>query len=336
MTETTPLLNVSERSVQSICLLPGMKIRAHGIQSDGALTTISPKEAISGARKARGSYWIDVDADERDQEELCEWLEQLSLSPFLQNRLSRPAHTWDSTVLTLDGDMELIIVRILPSEQTSDDLFHMAALLMPRLLLTFTSCPRCDTGGLYEQAFASLQVRLADASCSGLLVAWMQFHVERTSLAARQMRTLTLDMDERMDHQTVQSVPKEQVIVAKDQLLRILAVAEEQLECIEAIEGAERGSGKALDFRNLRGSFGVLKATASATERMAMRLNTHLADLRQRHESFQHEHMNRRLALLTMLSAVFLPLTLLTGLWGVSWDLLFAVGLLHDRFSWRL
>ena len=137
-------------------------------------------------------------------------------------------------------------------------------------------------------------------------------------------------MDAHMDRD-VHSVSKLEVIEAKDQLLRVLSVAEEQLECIEAlVAGVEagrnnNGSGNNKQqtpphvlhlLRDGSSTLSVLQATAASTERMALRLETRLSDLRQRHESHQQEGMNRRLAVLTVLSAVFLPLTLITGIWG--------------------
>jgi len=70
----------------------------------------------------------------------------------------------------------------------------------------------------------------------------------------------------------------------------------------------------------MTGSLGSLVATAGATERLTLRLEKHIADLRQRSEQHQHTIMNRRLAYLTAMSAIFLPLTLLTGIWGMNFE----------------
>jgi Mg2+ and Co2+ transporter CorA len=309
-----------------------MKMRAHIISTvHGRLLfeSCKVKEALTGARRHKGSYWIDIDADEEDAEELQDWLnEQLKLSPFLMARLAVPAADWASQVLAFD-EIVLSVVRILPSflhgsnsrrshpTTTSSEhhLSHMAALSMKHLLLTFTSCPRSDTAGLYASALAYLQARLPEASSSGALCAWLLYHVERTSRAVRELRADTLRMDQAMDA-NIKAVSLDEVVQAKDSLLQLLSVAEEQMECLEALAGAASGGTQALELTSLRGTLGVLRATAAATERMALRLEKHLADLRQRHESHQQERLNRRLAVLTVLSAVFLPLTLVTGIWG--------------------
>lgn len=262
----------------------------------------------------RCAYWIDIDADERDEDELRTWLQQFRLIPFLQRRLSESSQMWASQVLVIDKAV-LVIVRILPLEETSDDLAHMAALLLPNLILTFTSLPKDDINGLYAQALQRIRARggLPEATATGALGEWLAFHLERTSRAARTLRTWTLDMDQQMDMH-IESIAKQQVIDTKHQLLRVLAVAEEQLECLEALFQVESTDLK------LGQVFRVLKATAAATERMLLRLDNHLSDLRQRHDSHEQEATNRRLAVLTVLSAVFLPLTLITGIWGMNFD----------------
>lgn len=316
--EETPLFqrsdSVDSLSARSIRPLPGMVIRSHGIDpKHGTLRKCPVKEALSKGRAGKGSYWIDVDADDRDHEELNEWLKQLKLSRFLVSRLAEPSQTWASQVIAFKTAV-LAVIRILPETESSDEMTYMAALSRKSLLLTFTSCPKDETDkGLYDSALAYMQARekLQSPTCSGALFAWLHFHIERTSKSIRELRWYVLKMDESMDRD-IQSVNLDEIIEAKDQLLRLLGVAEEQNECLEALAGAEADT-EALDFTQLRGMLSVLLSQAGATERMALRLEKHLGDLRQRYEGHQHARMNRRLAVLTVLSAVFLPLTLITG-----------------------
>ena len=61
-------------------------------------------------------------------------------------------------------------------------------------------------------------------------------------------------------------------------------------------------------------------ATAGSSERMAGRLEKRVGDLRQRYDAHQQEKINHRLAVLTIISAVFLPLTLIAGIWGMNFE----------------
>ena len=312
----------SSFSVKSINVLPGMKIRAHQIDRKGHIRSCSVKEALKGAATPKPkigpglSYWIDIDADDRDSEELQEFLSQpqLNLSEFLVQRLSQPAESWNSQCLTFETSL-LVVFRVLPTYEESEDIIHMACLLMKSLVLTFTSCNRIDTGGLYANAlhFIHSREKLPDPTPNGLLASWLLFHLERTSRATRQLRLLTLKMDADMDND-IHSVEVDDMIQAKEQTLTLLYVAEEQLEVIQQMAAAEKEA--VLDFSRMKGTLGVLLATSASTERMATRIEKHLSELRHRLMLHEQEDTNRRLAVLTIISAIFLPLTLLTGIWG--------------------
>jgi Mg2+ and Co2+ transporter CorA len=320
MTERTPLFTNSERSTKSIHPLPGMQIRAHVIKPDGNLQVCAAKEALARGRAGKGSYyWIDVDADERDTEELREWLEQLKIPSFLRSRLAEPPDTWASQVFVYRSSL-LAMIRVLPQVESSDEIAHVAVLCVKHLLLTFTSCARTETGGLYADALQYMHARerLPAPSSTGALFVWLLFHVERSSRASRELRSFILNMDEAMDRD-VTSVDLEEIINVKEQMMRVLSVVEEQTECLEGLAEAEMDT-ESLDLTQLRGTLGVILATSRATERMALRLEKHIQDLRQRYDAHQQERINRRLAVLTVISAIFLPLTLITGIWGMNFQ----------------
>ena len=320
--EESPLLGPDtkrEGSIQSgitsIAPLPGMQIRCHWIQPDGTLSKCTPDQAL--AQSGKKHYWIDIDADPRHADELRSWLRKLNLPNFVIDVLAESPDSWASQVIPLQR-AALAVIRILPEKPDSDDLAHLAALHMRTILLTFTSCKRSETGGLFAPALQQMMQpqRLPTATSSGALLAWLRFHLDRTSQATRRLRYNVLAMDESMDRD-IASVELEEIIEAKDQLLRILSVAEEQTECLESLAAVEVTG---LDLVPVKSSLSILQATAGATERLALRLEKHIIDLRQRSEGHEQEKMNRRLAVLTVLSAVFLPLTLFTGIWGMNFE----------------
>ena len=311
--------DVSTASVRTIPALPGMKIRCHGIDANGLMFDCSSKEALRGAKRGKGNFWIDIDADERDADELRAWLGDLNLPLFFLSVIAERSETWATQVVAFKTSA-LTIVRFLPQKERTDTETHVAALSLPNLLMTFTSVPRTEAGDLYSTLHDYMhgEERLPDSTASGVLLALLRFHIDRTSRSMRKLRKHVLKVDEIMDRNDA-SVSIDAIIDAKDELLRLLACAEEQNECLVALERAEADT-EGLDFAHLKGSLGVLIATTSATERMALRLEKQIADLRQRYEGLQQEKINRRLAVLTVLSAVFLPLTLFSGIWGMNFS----------------
>jgi len=369
-------LHSLQSGLDAIYPLPGMKIRSHCIGRNGGLTECTEEEALTGANanhstsenhtpKRKGKkppkpqyYWMDIDADPtHDADELRAWLSTLHLPNFVIETLSEAPETWASQVMPLERAC-LAVLRILPEHYTNDDqqqiMAHLAALSLRNILITFTSCPR-TVGNLYDPVRERMQQpqRLPSPTSQGAMIAWLRFHLDRTSRATRELRYAVLTMDEAMDRDLT-SVKLEELIAAKDQVLLLLSVAEEQVECVESLlamttnmtnpnmaanrsswfgdrnngGGDQNGNGNnsnhqskvgsGLDFSSVQGSLASLVATAGATERMALRLEKHIVDLRDRAEQHEHSLMNRRLGVLTVLSAIFLPLTLLTGIWGMN------------------
>ena len=60
---------------------------------------------------------------------------------------------------------------------------------------------------------------------------------------------------------------------------------------------------------------------------MSERLEKRITDLRQRFDANQQEKLNHRLGILTVISAIFLPLTLIAGIWGMNFEHMPELGL---------
>uniref|UniRef100_A0A7S3L4L8 Magnesium transporter n=1 Tax=Amphora coffeiformis TaxID=265554 RepID=A0A7S3L4L8_9STRA len=157
---------------------------------------------------------------------------------------------------------------------------------------------------------------LPEATVSGCVLLWLGAHVQRTQTLAQQLRTHTYELTEL----AVEDLTWNDIRTAKDTLLRLAAVVEEQNESCQAVsEGDAVTAGLTLDSSQaMMGAVRVLQHSAAATERMLTRLEKRLDDLAQAAEAVQQGRINGRLQALTILSAVFLPLTLMAGLWGMN------------------
>jgi len=198
------------------------------------------------------SYWIDIQTPQRSTDELYDFLKQLRLPPFFVSVLSEPSN-WTSEVVALK-QVSLAIFQILPADPNSDEITHVALLSMPRLLITFHTFPTKtnDAEGLYElvSQYMKQRERVPEPSNSGLLLAWLQFHVRRIARAIRELRLATVEMDQAMDLD-FGSFEFHQLVEAKNCLLRVLSVAEEQHGTIEALAVAEESSS---GYRETRAS----------------------------------------------------------------------------------
>ena len=85
---------------------------------------------------------------------------------------------------------------------------------------------------------------------------------------------------------------------------------------------------------HLKGNWDFLVALADAQylDRAIDRIENRLTDLRARYSLNQQDRTNRRLAVLTVLSAVFLPLTLVAGIYGMNFEFMPELGYRYAYF----
>jgi hypothetical protein len=153
----------------------------------------NPTDAATGTYHAKGSFWIDI-THQRSSDELYDFLRQLRLPPFFVSILSEPA-TWTSEVIALK-QVSLAIFQILPTDPSSTEVAHVALLMCPSLLVTFSIFPQSsDAEDLYQMVTQYLKQpeRVPEPTSSGLLLAWLQFHVRRTARAVRALRLAVSD-----------------------------------------------------------------------------------------------------------------------------------------------
>ena len=88
-----------------------------------------------------------------------------------------------------------------------------------------------------------------------------------------------------------------------------------------------------LPLMSLAEVFQVVVEMTRATHREIDRLDRRVSDVQQRYESAQQELTNRRLGLLTAISVIFMPLTLIAGIYGMNFDFMPE---LHFRYGYLM
>jgi hypothetical protein len=154
----------------------------------------NPTDAAAGSSRSKESYWIDIETHQRSSDELYDFLRQLRLPPFFVSILSEPA-TWTSEVIALN-QVSLAIFQMLPTDPNSTEVAHVALLLCPRLLVTFSTFPQSsEAEDLYQMVteYLKQRERVPEPTSLGLLLAWLQFHVRRTARAVRALRLAVSD-----------------------------------------------------------------------------------------------------------------------------------------------
>lgn len=360
------------RRVAATRELPGLVLHVFQIENDGKVVPI--EDSYAGLNEALAwnhtsestysttssapsskkdqvdnmpSYWVNIDADERDRVELNEWIEELNLGGFITDQITKPAEgtrkmssgvsafldvsmgffslvsflEWISHVVSTRSKA-LIMIRILPviledGSFGSHQVEFLAAVTTKEMLLTYTT----QNGSRRSLNKASIDYMTQDeclqgGSSSAALIAWLEFHVFRTQQALTQIRKNSVTLVKRLDKDP-SSVQLEEILQLRDKLLIVLAVAEEQSQCLAMVKAMDKDT-EGVNFKGLKGALSILVATAESTERMGLRLEKRAAGLKAAFDSHQQNRMNRRLALLTVLSAVFMPLTFMAGIYGMN------------------
>jgi len=311
--------------------LPGLVLHVFQIQQGGKVVPF--EDAYAGLNEALDAenipdvpespkYWVDVDADERDRIELHEWIDTLNLGSFISDQIKKPVEEWVSHVVSTRSKT-LIIIRILAA--TSDDgkyvsnrVEYLAAVTTKHMLLTYTTAQKGGGMSLDKQSIRHMTQEecLLDGSTSAGLISWLEFHIFRTRRIITTIRKYSASLVKRLD-ENPSMVHLDEILQLRNKLLIVLAVAEEQAQCLSMIKKIDEDTD-GLDFTYLKGSISTLIATAESTERMCLRLEKRGEGLKQAFDSHQQNRMNRRLAILTVVSAIFMPLTFMAGVYGMN------------------
>jgi Mg2+ and Co2+ transporter CorA len=107
-------------------------------------------------------------------------------------------------------------------------------------------------------------------------------------------------------------------------------VVDEELAVLDVLKVSKH---PALPLSSLADSFHAAIEGMQAADRGIDRLDLHVSDLQRRYEFAQQDRLNRRLGLLTVLSAIFMPLTLVVGIEGMNFDVMPE---LHYHYSYPI
>jgi magnesium transporter len=275
---------------------------------DGGLVRELPVDtALARWNKGDGTFWID--AGPMDRSTLEPVLDQLGVSEFVKTRCFRIGRS--TIVLALPNATFATLPIFADAARTRR--IYVAAVCVQRLLLTFRSDPLEDAERAYRR---TEELELDDATTSHLLAGLLVRRAAATGSVAREVRDELTRLNERMDADvTAVDPPYLEKLQRRVNLLN--AVAEEQRQAFELLAHAQ---SPGFDPSQVHAQLGLLTAMAAATERLVDRNDARIDDLMRRVQDYKAGLLNRRLGLLTIISAIFMPLTLFAGIWGMNFE----------------
>ena len=297
-----------------------MKVTCLVLEPGGGMRPEAEATALAGWRAGAGPYWIDIGGGR--PEDVTAWLAGLDLDPGLLDLLHIGE---DETRILPLAESVFFAYPVAPVAEAGKPA-HFRCLCLDRLVVTIHEQP--EESPAHDEGSVT-KLKLPNGTTAGVACALTLLHSGRLRRLVVKLRREGDATVERMD-QDPEAVPLAEILSLKRQVLALGDVLDEEFAVLEVLKAIDK---PALPLARLAEPFQIVIETARATDRDIDRLDRRVSDLQQRYVSVQQDKMNRRLALLTVLSAIFMPLTLFTGIEGMNFE---NMPELHYRYSYPI
>jgi len=273
------------------------------------MLAVSPEEAVQECRKADARLWLDL--HDFSPVELEARLDTLGVAG-LSRRLCLEARDRPG-FYPLNAEIFLVI-PVHPGERGTSKQEFVAFLCRENLLLTLHD----GSLGILRQVaeLEGTDAWLTERSIAGLVSAIMIDLSLDCLRHAGDLRKSVLDLEQRMDREP-DTVEAEEILELRSELLVLGSVIADQLPSVQALSAIDKPFFRreaSRDYMN------CALANLQAAKGSAGWLDGQIGDLRSGFQMHAQDKTNRRLNLLTILSAIFMPSTLLAGIWGMNFE----------------
>ncbi len=284
-----------------------MKVDCFHISDDRQLVPCNYETAVKATRAPDSRVWLDINGADAGELELV--LDQLDVMR-LPRRLCLEARGRPGFY-----PMKTVTFMVIPVQAQAEDprnIDYVALLFRPDVLLTLRDAPvpRQERDNLIQESTAWLPDSSIAGLVSGLLIALSLASLRR----AGEMRDTIMALEQRMDGDPG-TVEAGDISGRQSDLLAVDAMVSGQLPILEALMATERASAPGDD----NGAYlACALANLHAAERTLSWLEGRMEVIRSLADAHAQDKFNHRLGRLTILSSIFMPLTLLAGIWGMN------------------
>jgi magnesium transporter len=295
-----------------------MKQRCLATSADGRLEELSPDAIQASLSDGEGCVWVDV--EDFLQDELVALLTSLGLSSGAVRAFAEAEGRTRVSVF----DRELFFELPALAADAGSERVGVAFLCTQNLCVTMHRGP---VAALTKTAGAlTRDVELSEASTAQLASSLLAGLLEPIIEGVGAIRTRVLELQDQMDRDPG-GLDLGEILDYASSIRSLDAITSEHLACFAKLKLME---SPVLD---IAGS-SVLRAVASDAQyldRVGARLEKRLNNLRDQYSMNQQDRTNQRLAVLTVISAIFLPMTLLAGIYGMNFEVMPE---LHFRYAY--
>lgn len=285
-----------------------MHAQGYRITAANRLEAVPPQDVVAAWQSGDGAYWLDVLAPGEDV--IDKWLSGVQINELFA-QVCRDTNDVPRVIPTDD----IVFFKIPTLAGIDESTFtYLSALCLPRLLVTFHDEPIERLSELTSALRAAPVLHISSTSAFVCLML-----IQQTSAALRESLLLRdrVDRLSSMMDTDADAVEIEQILAQKSEVRRLDAIDEGSHYVYNMLRVVDT---EALNLAALEPYYQVVIGNAEFLAHNIDRLESRLADLHQRYVVNVQEKTNQRLAVLTAISAIFLPLTLLAGIYGMNFE----------------
>ena len=273
------------------------------------LTPLAPEGVVEACQRADARIWLDIQDFERS--ELEEWLERLGIIGLTRqlclDARDRPGF------YPLKKDI-FFVIPFLTADSVQPEVENVGIVCRENLLLTVRRAPLAGRGRRDKLQYS--EYWLADRSITALVAAVM-IDLSLTCLQrTADLRSTAFSLDARikLDPDTVKV---DEIVDIHARLMTLGMVVSDQLPAVQALSVTDKSFFHRKDAQEY---LNCAMVNLGAAQGALGRLDNKIGDMRAEIQMHAQEKTNHRLAVLTVFSAIFMPLTLLAGIWGMNFE----------------
>jgi len=285
-----------------------VKLRSFELTAQKHIVEVPPETGSPAWLEDPVHRWIDLEA--AGDEELDEYLEPLKIDTNMIRERVEPG-----SGASFEAFENLLLIR-LPTQATLADVdfTYITFLCLPTTLVTIHSEPMPAIANLASRLMG--RIRLKSTTTSALVYQIISRLVAENFFAFGACRQKQEALSKQMVADS-KSVEPEDIFTLRRQITNIGDANEDHAFCVDVLQKVESTS---FGVKDQLEHFKDLDHSLERHQHAMDRLEENVKDLHQQFLLAIQDRTGNRLKVLTILSAVFLPLTLIAGIYGMNFQ----------------
>lgn len=286
-----------------------MRVQCFEIGKQSEARRVELSEVLPRHREG-STLWVDVEVESRS--EPAGLLADLGIAAEWIDIFLQPVHA--ARTIPFDGGVFFELPLGITGQPA--ELQSAAFVYLDRVVVSLHG--RSDGPKGWIDLTRTAQLDLGDGDATTLLCALLvELSVQHRRKTLEVRRVLT-ELADRLDV-NLDAVSSEEVARVKRRIVDLDAISEEREAALESLRDLARCFHDSTDFA---GRLGIALGNTSSTARRLDRLDRRADAIQGRLDAVAQEKLNRRLGRLTIISAIFLPLTLISGVYGMNFEVM--------------